>query len=188
MSSVVLSSLQCSSLSHVMVSCRLYDTCSRTKVVLGVPSVWGSSLYRWLLSAPCSRRRILSGWSPLRLRVFGSYWISPLFFPDHRYASKATCTALPPVCRWSFMLRNLSFWLGLGRCLMILFAPCGCRRTYCGPHCSRESARVLASLIGSSPSGVRHLSRSFLSLRPCRSRSPIPSLAPSRWGPCTLMR
>ena len=28
----------------------------------------------------------------------------------------------------------------------------------------------------------------FLSLRPCRSRSPFPSLAPSRWSPCTLRR
>ena len=37
-------------------------------------------------------------------------------------------------------------------CLRILFAPCGCRRAYCGPHCGRESARVLASLFGSSPS------------------------------------
>ena len=57
------------------------------------------------------------------------------------------------------MLGNISFWLGFGLCLKILFAACGCRRTYCGPHCGRESARVLASLIGSSPSGVRHLSR-----------------------------
>ena len=34
-----------------------------------------------------------------------------------------------------------------------------CRCAYCGPHCGRESARVLTSLIGSSPSGVCHLSR-----------------------------
>ena len=37
--------------------------------------------------------------------------------------------------------------------------PCGCRRVGCDPHCGRESVRVLASLLGSSPSGVRHLSR-----------------------------
>ena len=88
------------------------------------------------------------------------------------------------------MLGIISFWLGFGLCLKILFAPCGCRRAYCGPHCGRESARVLASLFGSSPSGVRHLSlsRLFLSLRPLRSRSPIPSLAPSWWSPCPLMR
>ena len=34
----------------------------------------------------------------------------------------------------------------------------------CGPHCGCESARVLASLIGSSPSGVRHLSRVYSSV------------------------
>ena len=79
-----------------------------------------------------------------------------MFFPDRRYDSRATCTALPPVRRLSFVLGNNSFWLGFGLCLKILFAPCGCRRTYCGPHCGRESARVLTSLIGSSPSGVRH--------------------------------
>ena len=87
------------------------------------------------------------------------YWISPLFFPDHRDDSRTTCTALPPVRRLSFVLGNFSLWLGFGLCLKILFAPCGCRRAYCGPHCGRESARVLASLFGSSPSGVRHLSR-----------------------------
>ena len=75
------------------------------------------------------------------------------------------------------MLGNVSFWLGFGLCLMFLYAPCGCWRTYCGPHCGHEYARVLASI-----------SRLLLSLRPCRSRSPFPSLAPSRWSPCTLRR
>ena len=78
------------------------------------------------------------------------------------------------------MLGSLSFWLGS--------APCGCRRAYCGPHWDRESARVIASLLGSSPTGVRRLSRLILSLRPSRSRSPFPSLAPSWWSPCPLMR
>ena len=36
--------------------------------------------------------------------------------------------------------------------------------------------------------GPTPISRLFLSLRPCRSRSPIPSLAPSWWSPCLLMR
>ena len=86
-------------------------------------------------------------------------WISPLFFPDSWSIPGPTYTALPPVRRLSFVLGNVSFWLGIGLCLMFLFAPCGCRRAYCGPHCGREYARVLASLVGCSPSGVRHLSR-----------------------------
>ena len=117
------------------------------------------SSFRMTLLAPCSRRRLLSWWSSLWLRVFGNYGISPLFFPDCRHDSRATCTALPPVRRLSFVLGIFSFWLGLGLCLKIVWAPCGCRRAYCGPHCGRESVRVLASLFGSSPSGVRHLSR-----------------------------
>ena len=112
-----------------------------------------------------------------------------MFFPNRRYDSRATCTALPHVRRLSLELGIISFWLGFGLCLEILFAPCGCRRVYCGPHCGRESARVLASLFGSFPSGVGHLSRVCSSvLRPLRSRSPIPSLAPSWWSLCLLMR
>ena len=104
------------------------------------------------------------------------------FFPGRRYASKATCAALPPVRRLSFVLGDISFWLSFGLCLRIPLAPCNYRHAYCGPHCGRESERVLASLLGSSPSGVRLLSRVlFLSLRPSRSRSSIPSLAPSWW-------
>ena len=57
------------------------------------------------------------------------------------------------------MLGVISFWLGFGLCLGILSAPCGYRSACCGPHCGRESVRVLASLLGSYPSGVRHLSR-----------------------------
>ena len=36
--------------------------------------------------------------------------------------------------------------------------------------------------------GPSPISRLFLGLRPSRSRSPIPSLAPSWWSPCPLMR
>ena len=56
------------------------------------------------------------------------------------------------------MLGEFSFGWGFGLCLAILLAPWGCRRAFCGPHCGRESARVLPSLLGPSPSGVRHLS------------------------------
>ena len=107
---------------------------------------------------PCSRRRILSWLSSLRQRVFGGYWISPLCFPVCRYAYQATCAALPLVSGLSFVLGNFSFWLGFGRCLIFLFALNGCWRACCGPHCGSESASVLVSLLGSSPSGVRHLS------------------------------
>ena len=51
------------------------------------------------------------------------------------------------------MLGEFSLWLGFGFCLTILLAPWGCRGVYCGPHCSCESARVLASLLGPSLHG-----------------------------------
>ena len=138
--------------------------------------------------APCSRWRLLSWWSSLRLRVFGGYWISQLCSHDRRYVSRSTCSALPPVSRLSVVLGVFSFWLGFGLCLTILLATWGCQRAYCGPHCGSESARVLTSLLSLSPSGVRHLYRLFLSWRLCRSRSLIPSLAFSWWCPCPLMR
>ena len=49
--------------------------------------------------------------------------------------------------------------------------------------------RVLPSLLDPSPSGVcPFFSRLFLCWRPCWSRSHIPSLAPSWWWPCPLLR
>ena len=88
------------------------------------------------------------------------------------------------VSRLSFVLGNISFWLGFGRCLIFLFAPCGCQHAYCGPLCESSSLpHWFFPIRGPTPA-----SRLFLSLRPCRSRSPIPSLAPSRWSPCTLLR
>ena len=80
-------------------------------------------------------------------------------FPGCGYDSRATCFALPPVSRLSFVLGEFSFWLGFSLCLTILLTPWSCRRAFCGPHCGRESARALASLLGPSPSGVRLLSR-----------------------------
>ena len=87
-------------------------------------------------------------------------------FHDRRYDSRATCSALPPVSWLSIVLGEFYFWLGFGLCLTILLAPWGCRRAYCGPHCGSESTRVLASLLGPSPSGVRHLRCAWWSLRP----------------------
>ena len=138
-------------------------TCSPPRLLLRVwgcswcltldPAGWGWCLCQRLLFAPCSRWCLLSWWSLLRLRVFGGYWTSPLCFHDRRYDSRATCSALPPVSRLSFVLGEFSFWLGFGLCLTILLAPWGCQRAYCGPHCGRESARVLASLLGPSLQG-----------------------------------
>ena len=74
-------------------------------------------------------------------------------------------------------------------CLRLLFAPCGCRRVY---WWSSRQPRVFESS-GLSPvffpfRGPTPVSRMFLCLRPSRSRSPIPSLAPSWWSPCPLWR
>ena len=136
---------------------RLHDPCSGSGVVLGaLPSILPDGVRA---SVGGSSLRPLSWWSSLRLRVFGGYWISPLCSHDRRYDSRSSCSALPPVSRLSFVLGEFSFWLGFGLCLTILLAPWGCRRAYCGPHCGSESARVLASLLGLSPSGVQHLSR-----------------------------
>ena len=136
---------------------RLHDPCSGSgwpwRPALD-PAGWGWSLYRRLLFAPCSRWRLLSGWSSLRLRVFGGYWISPLCFHGRRLHSRSTCSALPPVSRLSFVLGKFSFWLGFGLCLTILLAPWCCWRASCSPHCCSESVRVLAALLGPSPSGV----------------------------------
>ena len=76
-----------------------------------------------------------------------------MFFPACGYASMTTRAALAPVLRLSLVLGSISFWMGFALCLRILFSACGCRRAYCGPHCCRESARVLTSLLGSSLQG-----------------------------------
>ena len=123
------------------------------------------------------------------LTELGGSWFSPLCSPGRRSASRPTCSALPPVSRLFFGLVAFSFGWGFGLCLTILLAPCGCRCACCDPPCGCKSARVLPSLLGPSPSWVCHLSRiCSLSWRPCRSRSLIPSLAPSWWWPCPLLR
>ena len=134
--------------------------------------VWGCLGYPALLSAdwgfvprsvarlaPCSHWRPLTGWSSLKLRVLGGSWFSPLCSPGRKSASGSTCSALPPVSRLFFGLGAFSFGWGFGLCLTILLATCGYRCACCDPPCGCESARVLPSLLGPSPSGVCHLSR-----------------------------
>ena len=74
-------------------------------------------------------------------------------------------------------------------CLRFLFAACSCRRAY---WWSSLRPRVF-ECSGLSPGffpfrAPAPVSRLFLSLRPRRSRSPIPSLAPSWWSPCPLLQ
>ena len=74
-------------------------------------------------------------------------------------------------------------------CLSLFFAP---YRWWRGSWCSSLRPRVFESsqlspvffpLWDQTP-----VSRLFLSLRPSRSRSPLPSLAPSWWSPCPILR
>ena len=189
----VLGSLQCSPLSDVMVTCPppclLLTVYSCPWCFALDPSGWGSSLCLRLLFTPCSCRRVLSWWSSLRQRVFGRFWLSPLFFHGRWYGYMTTCITLDPVRRLSFGLGPISFWMGFALCLRFLFAPCSCWRAY---WWSSLRLRVFESS-GLSPGffpfgGPAPVSHLFLGLRPCRSRSPIPSLAPSWWSPCPHLR
>ena len=159
--SVVLSSLQCSSLSHVRVQCCLHDPCYGSGVVFGtLPYFLPAGVCAGVCaSVGGSALRPLSGWFSLKLWVLGGSWFSPLCSPGRRSASRSTCSALPPVSRLSFGLGDFSFGWGFGLCLTILLAPWGCQSACCDPPCGSESARVLPSLLGPSPNGVCHLSR-----------------------------
>ena len=89
-------------------------------------------------------------------------------------------------CQWCFALSPSGGASSL--CLRFFFAPCSCRCTY---WWSSLRPRVFESS-GISPGffsfwGPAPVSRLFLSLRPRRSRSLIPSLAPSWWSPCPLL-
>ena len=138
--------------------------------------------------APCSRWRPLTGWSSLKLRVVGGSWFSPLCFPGRRSASRSTYSALPPVSRL--------FWA----CSLLLRV-----RLRPLPDDSLGAlwlpVRLLWSSLrlrvgeGSSLSvwsfpfrGLLSFSRLFLSWTPCRSHSLFPSLTPSWWWPCPLLR
>ena len=138
--------------------------------------------------APCSRWRPLTGWSSLKLRFVGGSCFSPLCSPGRRSASRSTCSALPTVGRL--------FWA----CSLLLRV-----RLRPLPDDSLGAlwlpVRLLWSSLrlrvgeGSSLSawsfpfrGLSPFSRLFLSWRPCQSRSLVPSLAPSWWWPCLLLR
>ena len=131
---------------------------------------------------PCSCWRLLSGWSSLRLRVFGGSWISPLCSLDRRSTSGSTCSVLPPVSRLSFVLGEFSFGCGFGLCLGLparLLWPSLRQRV-----CESSTISTWSFPFG----GMSPISCLFLSWRPCRSHSLIPSLAPSWWWPCPLLR
>ena len=130
-----------------------------------------------------------SWWSSLRQRVFGSSWLSPLFFPIRWYGYMTTCIALDPVRRLSFLLGPISFWMGFNPLSETSLRACRCRRVY---WWSSRRPRGFESS-GLSPvffpfRGPTPVSRRFLCLRPSRSCSPFPSLAPSWWGLCPLWR
>ena len=139
--------------------------------------------------APCSRWRPLNGWSSLKLRVVGVSWFSPLCSPGRRSASRSTYSALPPVSR-------LFFW-ACSLLLRVRLRPLpddslGTRWLPVRLLWSSLRLRVsegLPSLLGPSPSGVCHLSRVCSSVGgPVGSHSLFPSLAPSWWWPCPLLR
>ena len=109
-SSVVLSSLQCSSLSHVGVQGCLRDPCCGSGVVLGtLPFFCRLGFCTSVGGSACSRWRPLTGWFSLKLRVVGGSWFSPLCSPGRRSASRSTYSALPPVSRLFFGLAAFSF-------------------------------------------------------------------------------
>ena len=137
--------------------------------------------------APCSRWRPLTGWSSLKLRVLGGSWFSPLCSPGRRSASRSTCSAS---CQqvvfwaWSLLLR-----------VRLRPLPDASLGALWLPVCLLWSSLQLR--VGESSSlsawsfpfrGLSPFSLLFLSWRPCRSRSLIPSLAPSWWWPCPLLR
>ena len=138
--------------------------------------------------APCSCWRPLTGWSSLKLQAVGGSWFSPLWSPGRRSASRSTFSALPPV--------SCLFWA----CSLLLRVrlrplPVDSLGALLLPVRLLWSSMWLRVCEGSSLSawsfpfrGLSPFSRYFLSWKPCRSRSLFPSLAPSWWGPCPLLR
>ena len=90
-------------------------------------------------------------------------------------------------CHWCLALYPSGWASSL--CLRLLFPPCSCRRiswwSSLRPRVF-ESSRLFPVFFPFR--GPTPVSRMFLSLRPSRSHSPIPSLAPSWWSPFPLLR
>ena len=139
--------------------------------------------------APCSRWRPLIGWSSLKLRVVGGSWFSPLCSPGSRSASRSTYSALPPVNRLFFwacsLLLEVRLWPLPDYFLGALWLPV---RLLWSSLRLRVSEGSSLSAWSFPFRGLSPFSRLFLSWRPCRSRSLFPSLAPSWWWPCPLLR
>ena len=137
---------------------------------------------------PCSRLCLISWWSSLCLRVFrvvGSLHCSSLTIGRFLGHLHCTSSCLQVVfCAWKcLLLVGLRPLPDVSICALWLPAHLlwpSLRPRVC------ESSRLSGWLFPFS--GPSPMSRLFLSLRPCRSRSPFPSLAPSRWSPCTLRR
>ena len=119
----------------------------------------------------------------------GDSWFSPLCSPGRRSASRFTYPALSPVSRLSFRLGGLLLRVRLPP------LPVGSPGTLGLPvRLLLPSLRLRVSESSSLSAwsfpfwGLSLFLCLFLCWRPCRSRSLIPSLAPSWWWPCPLLR
>ena len=120
---------------------------------------------------------------------FGGSWFSPLCSPDRRSASRSTCPALPPVSRLSFRLGALLLRVRLRPLPDGSLGALGLPVRLLLPSLRQRVGESSSLSAWSFPfRGLSPFSRLFLSWRPCRSRSLIPSLAPSWWWPCPLLR
>ena len=98
-----------------------------------------------------------------------------------------TCITLDPVRRLSFGLGPISFWMGFDPLSEVSLLTCRCAYWWSSlrPRVFESSGLSPRFFPFRGPTPVLCL---FLVLRPRRSRSPIPSLAPSWWSPCPLLR
>ena len=168
---------------------RLFLVCFsiRTKTFLHL-SWGGSGPSRW---PPLFERRVGGGLLlPLALVTSFSILLPMSFGLQSPYGSCALVGSpfsTTVGCHWCLALAPSAWASSL--CLRLLFTPCGCRHVF---WWSSLRPRVLGSSrltpVFFPFRGPTPVSRMFLSLGPLRSRSPIPSLAPSRWSHCPLLR